>query len=71
VEKCGRDGLPTDDNIIRLMIFACWIIKATDTHSEYEIHIAFPREQWLRERASILRCTYTACLVPFVSSRRF
>ena len=27
---------------------------ATDTHSEYVIFIAFSRQQWLRERASML-----------------
>ena len=40
-----------------------WIPKATDTHSEYVIIIAFPWQQWLRERASILRYTYIAGLV--------
>ena len=29
-------------------------VKATDTHSEYVICINFRRQQWLRERASIL-----------------
>jgi len=24
--------------------FACWITKATDTHLEYEILIAFPQQ---------------------------
>jgi len=33
--------------------FACWITKATDTHSEYVILTAFPRQQWSRERASL------------------
>jgi hypothetical protein len=37
------------------MRFACWITRATDTHSQYVILIAFPRQQWLHERASILR----------------
>ena len=37
------------------MRFACWIPKATNTHSECVILIAFPRQQWLRERASVLR----------------
>jgi hypothetical protein len=45
------------------MRIACWITKATDTHSEYVILIAFPRQQWLNERASVLRYTYIACLV--------
>ena len=48
---------------VRRMRFACWMIKATDTHSEYVILIGFPRQQWLRERVSMLRCTYTACLL--------
>ena len=38
----SRVGQATDDNIWR-MRFACWITKATDTHSEYAILIAFPR----------------------------
>jgi hypothetical protein len=37
VEKYGRDRQTTDDNIIWRMRFACWITKATDTHSEYVI----------------------------------
>jgi hypothetical protein len=45
------------------MRFACWITKATDTHSEYVTLIAFPRQQWLRERASVVRYMYIACFV--------
>ena len=45
------------------MRIACWIPKATDTHSECVIFIVFPLEQWLHERASMLRHTYIACLV--------
>jgi hypothetical protein len=33
VEKYGRVRQATDDNIIGRMRFACWINKATDTHS--------------------------------------
>jgi hypothetical protein len=51
---------------IRCMLFACWITKATDTHSEYIIVIAFPVQQWLRERVSVLRCTYIGCLFRFL-----
>ena len=47
---------------IRRRRIACWIIKATNTHLEYVILIAFPLQQWLRERASMLRYTYIACL---------
>jgi hypothetical protein len=45
------------------MCIAWWIPKATDTHSEYVILIAFPLQQWLQECASMLCYTYTACLV--------
>ena len=61
--KSGRGRQATDDNIIRCMRFACWITKATDTRSEYVILIAFLRQQWLRERASMLRYTHVASLV--------
>ena len=50
------------DYIIRRMRFACWITKATDTHSEYVTFIAFRRQQCFREGASVLRCTYIASL---------
>jgi hypothetical protein len=63
MEKYGTARQATDDNIIWRMRIACWITKATDTSSESVIFIAFPRQQWLRERASILRYTYIACLV--------
>ena len=45
------------------MRIACRIHKATDTHSEYVILIAFPLQQWLHERVSMLRYTYIARLV--------
>jgi hypothetical protein len=66
VEKYGTAGQATDGNKIRRMRFACWITKATDTHSEYAILISFPRQQWLRERASVLRYKYIACHVTSV-----
>ena len=42
---------------------AFWICKATNTHSNNVIVIAFPLQQWLYERVSMLRYTYTVCLV--------
>jgi len=45
------------------MRFPCWIPKATNAHSEQAVLIAFPLQQWLHERASMLRYTYIACLV--------
>jgi hypothetical protein len=55
----GRAGQATDDNIIQRMRFAGWITKATKTPSEYIIITDFPLQQWLLERASMLRYTYT------------
>jgi len=68
------------------MRIACWMPKATNTHSEYVILIAFLLQQWLHERASVLPysyyrevCTYRAvrtlsCLVfkslPLLSTKR-
>ena len=40
------------------MRFACGIIEATNTHSEYVILIAFALQQWLQEGASVLRNAY-------------
>ena len=39
---------------IWLMWFAFWITKATNTHSEYVILIAFSRQKRLLERTSVL-----------------
>ena len=44
---------------------ACWITMATDTPSEYVILTAFARQQWLHERASLLRYAYTTYPVYF------
>jgi len=43
--------------------FACWITKATDTHSEYVIRMALPRQEWFREGAILLLLHVHACLV--------
>jgi hypothetical protein len=43
------------DSVIRRMRVACWITKAADTNPEYVILIVFPRQQWLREHALVLR----------------
>jgi len=45
------------------MRIACCIHQATNTHSEYEILIAFPLQQWLHERALMLRYPHVTCLV--------
>jgi hypothetical protein len=43
--------------VLRMRI-VCWIPKATNTHSEYVIIIAFPLQQWLHERALMLCYAY-------------
>jgi hypothetical protein len=63
VEKYGRAGHPTYDNIIRRMLIACRIPKDIDTHLAYVKVVAVPRQQWLRERASNLRYNYVISLV--------
>jgi hypothetical protein len=45
------------------MRIACWIPKATNNHAEYVILLAFTLQQWLHERATVIRCTYNAPLV--------
>ena len=45
------------------MRIACWVTKATNTHSKYAILIAVPRQQWMHERVSLLRYTYIACVI--------
>jgi len=47
------------------MRIACCITKATNTHSEYVIIIAFPLQQWLHESALVLSYMYITCLVGY------
>ena len=44
------------------MRIACWILKATNTHSACIILAAFPLQQWLHEHVSLLRYKYITCL---------
>jgi hypothetical protein len=53
VEKYGTAGQAAHSTI-RHMRYRFSITKATDTHSECVILIAFQRQQWFRERASVL-----------------
>ena len=45
------------------MRIACWITKATNTHSQNVILIAFQLQHMLLEHASMLPYTYITCLV--------
>ena len=54
MESYGRVRQDSGDNIIGRMQFACRITKARlQTHTQYLIFIAFPRQQWLRESVSM------------------
>jgi hypothetical protein len=46
---------------------ACWISKATSTHTQYVIHIASPRKQWLPQGYVY---AYAACHVRYVTELR-
>jgi hypothetical protein len=54
INLVDRDKLPSEQatyvTIIQCMCYVCCIPKATNTHSQYVIHIAFPLQQWLQER---------------------
>ena len=56
--------LVTPEMTLQHMRVTYWIAKATNTRSEYVLLISFPVQQRLHERASMLRYTCTACLVP-------
>ena len=56
-------------HVICRMRLACQISMATNTHSKHVTLVAFPRQLWLRERASLLRYKYIASLVVFCCCR--
>jgi hypothetical protein len=61
VENCGRAREAADDNRIRRMRIACWITKATDTHSECVTPMAFSTSTVVtRTRLSVT--LYVHCL---------
>jgi hypothetical protein len=68
VEKYGTARKATADTTIRCMCFACWINKATDTHSEYTIFMFFHRNRGFANAPKYDVYTYLACLVPTLSS---
>ena len=53
MEKCGGDEQATDGSTVRRMRFACWINKAANTHSEYVIFIASPRQPLTRKSLNV------------------
>ena len=63
VDKYCRAVQATDDSIIWRMRIVYWITKATNSHSEYVIFVAFQLQQMLRELASLLRYTVRAVIL--------
>jgi len=60
VEKYCRAGNVTGDNTAHAH---CMLDTSGYLYSEYVTFIVFPLQQWLHERAAMLRYTYIACLV--------
>ena len=60
MEKFCRAEQATDDNTAHAH---CMLDNYHyNTHSEYVIPVAFPLQQWLHERVSLLRYAYSVCL---------
>jgi len=51
----------TPQMTIQRLRIACWKRKATNAHAGYVIVTTFPVQQWLQERAPVLRL-YVHCL---------
>ena len=61
-EKYCTAGQTADDSILRRMRIACWITKATGTHSEYVIIIVFHGNSGY-EHASQCHVIRTLCVL--------
>jgi hypothetical protein len=64
MQQYGTARQATDDDIIRRMLFACWITMATETRSEYITVLLFPRKQCLCQSALFL--CFRTLLVVFI-----
>jgi hypothetical protein len=51
------------------MRIACWKIKATNTHKEYVIRLAFPRQQWVTR--TLLNVTLIRTLLVLLKIKNF
>jgi hypothetical protein len=67
VGKCDTARQATYKNTTWSMRFACWIVKATDTNSEYVIIIAFTKKIMVKRRRLIVTLQYFGCLVEILS----
>jgi hypothetical protein len=60
VEKYGRIRHGTDDNTAHAL---CMLDNSGYKHSENIIFVAFPQQQWFRERTLVSRYTCIICFV--------
>jgi hypothetical protein len=67
VEKYSTIKQVTGENIQHKRV-GYWITKTTDTNSECVILIAFPRQEWIRERTSMFHYMYGTLSVSYVPS---
>ena len=56
----------TDDIVTRRMSIACWIPKATNSHPNYAMLIAFPVQTMAARTRINYVYTHTACPVAFI-----
>jgi hypothetical protein len=55
---------------ISRMRFAFWIPEATNTHSGYVMHIAFPLQQWLHDHTSRVKVMLNLPVLLFLRNFR-
>ena len=53
MEKYGRAGQATDDNITRRIAMHAGYLRLQTHAQDMKYFVAFPQKQWLRERASL------------------
>ena len=73
-EKQCTAGHATCDNVIRRMRIECWIIRNTDTHSEYAIPLAFARHErisTLNLYVNCLSCVQPPCIEQWLLRKMF
>jgi hypothetical protein len=63
VYEMWKNKIQPDRSQMTIWRTARRITKATNPHSEYVKHTAFPLLQWSQEHVSLLGSIYTACLV--------
>ena len=61
-EIMSKNNVEPDRPQMTIWRIACWISKATSIRTVCVTLVSFRLQQWLYERASVLRYTYIACL---------